>query len=727
MLFQKQFPFVQQQNSMDCGVACLAMIARHHGQHYTVADLLGHCTLTKNGLLAQDISRLAEKLGFRTLLVKVSFESLAQQVPLPCIVHWNREHYVTVYHIDRQTVHYADPASGLHTCTREEFLRQWRADQQEGFVLLVETTPAFFASPLQTTQLNKARLGFVGKYITQYRLYFCLLAVSLVFGCLFQLALPFVTQCIVDYGIAYQDIDFIYLAATALMLIYVFSTAADFIRSRLLIHLSARVNIFIISDFLTKLMNLPISFFDSRFKGDLLQRIRDHDRIERFLTDTLLKSLFSGFIVLILSFALWYYSAIIFYVFLGCTALEIGWIFLHLKQMRTNDNELFTLASREQSKLYEMINSIQDIKLNNIEKKMRWEWEKIQTLLFRQNILKLNLNQKQNGGSRFFSYLLVVLVNLIGAVQVVHQTLSFGSLIAIIFIIGQMNAPISQLLSLILQGYSAKFSLERLGEIYGRADEDSAVSPADQAGIVLNDIRLENVSFHFPGNEQHVLRNLSLTIPVGKVTAIVGQSGSGKTSLIKLLLKFYSADSGSIMVGQREFASINAVNWRDKCGSVLQDSFIFSNSIADNICLDESVDEARLIRAAKMANIHAFIDSLPRKYQTVIGENGLGISQGQRQRILIARTIYKDPEVIFFDEATNALDANNEKEIMANLEPFLQGKTVVVSAHRLSTVKYADQIILLHDGRIVEIGTHEQLLENRKGYYQLVENQLTLS
>ncbi|WP_151088601.1 peptidase domain-containing ABC transporter [Hymenobacter baengnokdamensis] len=727
MLFQKPFPFVQQQNSMDCGVACLAMIARHYGQYYTVADLLGHCTLTKNGLLAQDVSRLAEKLGFRTLLAKVPFESLARQVPLPCIVHWNREHYVVAYRIDRQTVYYADPASGLRTCTRQEFLRQWRGDQPEGFALLIETTPAFYATPLQTTQLNKAQLSFVGKYITQYRLYFSLLAVSLLFGCLLQLALPFVTQWIVDYGIAYRDVDFIYLAAAALLLIYVSSTAVDFIRSRLLIHLSTRVNIFIISDFLIKLMSLPISFFDSRFKGDLLQRIRDHDRIERFLTDTLLRSFFSVFTALILAGALWYYSARIFGVFLGCTALEIGWIFMHLKQMRTNDNELFTLASREQSKLYEMINSIQDIKLNNIEKKIRWEWEKIQALLFRQNIIKLNLSQKQNGGARFFSYLLIVLVNLIGAVQVVHQTLSFGSLIAITFIIGQLNAPISQLLSLILQGYSARFSLERLGEIYGREDESSAVAPADRSGITLGDIRLENVSFHFPGSEQQVLQNLSLTIPVGKVTAIVGQSGSGKTSLIKLLLKFYTADSGSIRVGRREFTSINAINWRDKCGSVLQDSFIFADSIAANICLDEYLDEARLVKAARMANIHVFIDSLPRKYQTVIGENGLGISQGQRQRILIARTIYKNPEVIFFDEATNALDANNEKEIMANLAPFLAGRTVIVSAHRLSTVKYADQIILLHDGRIVEIGTHEQLLANRKGYYQLVENQITLS
>lgn len=727
MLFQKQFPFVQQQNSMDCGVACLAMIARYHGQPYAVADLLGHCTLTKNGLLAQDVSRLAEKLGFRTLLIKVPFESLARQIPLPCIVHWNREHYVVVYRIGRHLVHYADPASGLHTCSHAEFLRQWQADQHEGFALLLETTPAFYASPLHTPQLNKAQLGFVSKYLTQYRLYFGLLALSLLFGCLLQLALPFVTQWIVDYGIAYRDIDFIYLAAAALLLLYVFSTAVDFIRSRLLVHLSARVNIFIISDFLIKLMSLPISFFDSRFKGDLLQRIRDHDRIERFLTDTLLRSIFSVFTALILSFALWYYSASIFCVFLGCTALEIGWIFLHLKQMRTNDNELFMLASREQSKLYEMVNSIQDIKLNNIEKKIRWEWEKIQALLFRQNIIKLNLSQKQNGGSRFFSYLLIVLVNLIGAVQVVQQTLSFGSLIAIIFIIGQLNAPISQVLSLILQGYSARFSLERLGEIYGREDESSAVAPADRAGIVLDDIRLQDVCFRFPGSEQPVLRHLSLTIPVGKVTAIVGQSGSGKTSLIKLLLKFYAADSGLITVGEREFDAINAVNWRDKCGSVLQDSFIFADSIAANICLAEHVDEARLVQAAKMANIHVFIDSLPRKYQTVIGENGLGISQGQRQRILIARAVYKNPEVIFFDEATNALDANNEKEIMANLEPFLAGKTVIVSAHRLSTVKYADQIILLRDGRIVEIGTHEQLLGNRQSYYELVENQLTLS
>lgn len=727
MFFKKSFPFIQQQNTMDCGLACVAMIAKYYGRNYSLLELLSYTTLTKNGLYAQDISRVAESLGFRTLLIKVNSDELKKQVSLPCIVHWNSDHYITVYKIKNDTVFFADPSMGLSKCSFAEFKNHWYDQEEKGFVLLLEPTPHFFNNPVKTTKTNKATLNFILKYVVQYKLYFYLILVSLFLGCLLQFILPFLTQWIIDYGITVKDKDFVYLAAAVLMIIYLSSTLIDFIRSRLLIHLSTRVNIFIISDFLIKLMNLPLSFFDSRFKGDLIQRIRDHDRIERFLTDTLLRSFFSVFSVIIFSIALCYYNAFIFGLFAVFTGMEIGWIFIYLKKMRVNDNKVFHLMSEDQSKLYEIINGIQEIKLNNIEKKVRWEWERIQAGLFKENVEKLTLSQRQNGGAKFFSYSLLVAVNLVGALLVIQNKISMGSLIAILFTLNQLNAPISQILSLILQGYSAKFSLERLGEIYEKNDDHELISPKVSEIPDAISIILDNVSFSFTEDiDQCTLKNISLVIPAGKTTAIVGMSGSGKTTLIKLLLKFYSPLSGRILIGDNSLEEINSTSWRDKCGSVLQDSFIFSDSIAGNIALDEFIDGQKLDNAVKMANIHTFITSLPLKYQTRIGENGIGISQGQKQRILIARAIYKNPDIIFFDEATNALDANNEKVIMQNLSSFFQGKTVIISAHRLSTVKNADQIILIDEGKIIEVGSHQDLLAHKHKYYQLVENQLTL-
>lgn len=729
MIFSTSFPFIQQNDSTDCGLACVAMIAKFYGKNISVAELQTQITLTKNGLYAQDLSRVAESLGFRSLLVKIDIDKLRKKVSAPCIIHWNRNHFITVYKVTKSKVFYADPATGLLSCSIENFITNWYSQGTDGYALLLETTPQFYNSfaGQKTASINKASISYILKYLVKYRLHFSLLIVSLLIGSILQLLLPFLTQWIIDYGISYKDSDFVYLAVGALFTVYLSSTLIDFLRSRLLIHLSSRVNIFIISDFLIKLMNLPLTFFDGRFKGDLIQRIRDHDRIERFLTDTLLKSIFSVFSVIIFSFALAYYNAPIFAVFLVFTSFEIGWIFFYLQRMRTNDNKIFGLMSQDQSKLMEIINGIQEIKLNNIEKKIRWEWERIQAALFKENVEKLNLSQQQNGGAKFFSYFLIVVVNLIGAILVIQGKLTFGGFIAILFIIAQLNAPISQILTLVLQGYTAKFSLERMGEVYSKEDDsEKELQPLRENSN--KEIKFANLDFSFSNDPNNLtLKNISLTIPSNKVTAIVGMSGSGKTTLIKLLLKFYKPLQGCITIDGADLETINSVSWRDSCGSVLQESYIFSDTIGGNIALAEVTDYPKMESAAKMANIHTFIESLPAKYNTRIGENGLGLSQGQKQRILIARAIYKEPDILFFDEATNALDANNEKVIMENLQSFFKGRTVVISAHRLSTVKNADQIILVDNGCIVEVGNHLNLLANKNKYYHLVENQLTLS
>jgi len=726
-MFSTPFPFIKQNDSTDCGLACLAMVSAYFGKKIKISTLAENTTLTKNGLYAQDIGRVAEQLGFRTLLIKTDLDSLANKLNGPCIIHWKKDHFITLYKISKKEVHYADPAYGILKVDVKEFKKSWYANDDAGFAILLDVTPQFYKTEKTKdgVAVNKASAGYIFQYLSKYKLHLTLLLLSLFIGSVLQLMLPFFTQWIIDDGISNFDTDFIYLTVGALFVIYLTSTMIDFLRSRLLIHLSSRVNIFIISDFLIKLMNLPLVFFDGRFKGDLIQRVRDHDRIERFLTDTLLKSIFSVFSVLIFSCALAYYNLTIFLIFLVCTGLEVGWIFVYLSKMRINDNKIFQLMSQDQSKLFEIINGIQEIKLNNIEKKIRWEWERIQAALFKENVEKLDLSQKQNGGAKFFSYFLVVCVNLIGAIAVIRGHMTLGSLIAVLFILAQLNAPISQILTLILQGYTAKFSLERMGEIYIKEDENDNCTTA--IAETEKGITLENISFSFNNDINYcTLKNISLTIPPNKITAIVGMSGSGKTTLIKLLLKFYQPIQGDILIGNQSLSKINPISWRDKCGSVLQDSFIFSDTIGGNISLGEYLDYEKLKSAAQMANIHVFIDSLPNKYQTKIGENGLSLSQGQKQRILIARAIYKQPQILFFDEATNALDANNEKVITENLAPFFKGRTVVISAHRLSTIKNADQIILIDNGRIVEIGNHIDLLANRNKYYNLVENQLTI-
>jgi ATP-binding cassette subfamily B protein len=724
-----KFPFFKQYDAMDCGPTCIRMIAAFYGKSYSLQKLRELAHITREGVSLLGLSEAAEAIGFRTIGARITFEQL-HQAPKPCVVHWDQEHFVVVYKLKKGKVYVADPAFGLVEYTEAEFKKHWlatvRHGEEKGICLLFDPMPKFFE--LDGEESNRGQFRFLLKYLKPHRKLVTQLILGFIAGSLIQLIFPFLTQSIVDVGINTQDLDFIYLVLAAQMMLFFSRMTVDFIRSWILLHISTRINISIISDFLIKLMKLPIGFFDTKMIGDLLQRIGDHRRIERFLTSQSLNVVFSVFNIVIFSIVLIIYKLSIFLVFILGSALYILWVFMFLKKRRELDFRQFVQLSDNQSKLIQLINGMQEIKLNNYERQKRWEWERIQARLFKVNIRSLSLQQYQQAGSVFINETKNIVITVLAATAVVNGSMTLGMMLAIQYIIGQMNSPLDQMVEFMQVSQDAKISLERLSEIHTQKDEEQ-----DQAGKITSlppnpDISVSDLVFQYEGpNSPKVLNNINLQIPKGKVTAIVGTSGSGKTTLVKLLLGFYPPISGSIKVGSADLAQFKQQWWRSQCGAVMQDGFIFSDTIANNIALPEDeVDKERLAYAVRLANIQEFIESLPLNYNTKIGPEGVGLSQGQKQRILIARAIYKNPEFIFFDEATNALDANNEKVILENLNEFFAGKTVVVVAHRLSTVKNAHQIAVLEKGQLVELGSHEELTALKGAYYNLVKNQLEL-
>ena len=724
------FPFFPQHDAMDCGPSCLRMIAKHYGRHYTLESLRQKSHISREGVSMLGISAAAEEIGFKTIGVHISFNQLRNEVPLPCIVHWRQNHFVVVYKIKNDTVFVADPASGLLKYTVKEFLNGWisrksDADSDEGVALLLEPQPEFYSADGEKP--DKAKFSFILQYLKPYKKLIVQLFMGMLIGTLLQLIFPFFTQSIVDYGIGNNNINFVTLILIAQLTLYAAQTAVEFIRSWILLHISTRINISIISDFLIKLMRLPIGFFDTKMIGDLMQRIGDHQRIESFLTSSTLNTLFSFVTFVVFAFVLAFYSFKLLIVFLIGSALYVLWVLIFLKYRREIDYKRFSQASAEQSNLIQLITGMQEIKLNNCEKQKRWEWENIQAKLFKVSISGLRLSQWQQSGAIFINEIKNILISFISARAVINGDMSLGMMMAVQTIVGQLNSPISQMIGFIQSAQDAKISLERLGEIHNRPNESengdgkTSIFPDDKS------ISIDNLTFHYDTLSDAVLKDVNLTIPEGKITAIVGMSGSGKTTLIKLLLGFYPPTKGNIRIGGLNLSNIDPQAWRARCGTVMQDGFIFSESIAKNIAIGEDhIDEHRLLNAAKIANIQDMIENLPLGYNTKIGQEGNGISQGQKQRILIARAVYKDPHYIFLDEATNSLDANNEHVIMDNLQEFFKGRTVVVVAHRLSTVKNADQIVVLNHGEITEIGTHNELVAKHGVYYTLVKNQLEL-
>ncbi|MEA2106730.1 MAG: peptidase domain-containing ABC transporter [Bacteroidota bacterium] len=728
------FPFYKQLDAMDCGPSCVRMIAKYYGKNYTLQTLRDKSYITREGVSMLGISDAAEAIGFRSMGVRITFEQLVKEAPLPCIAHWNQNHFVVVYKI-KQTkkgvfVHVADPARGIIKFTKEEFISGWantkEDGEEKGLCLLLETTPDFYSA--EDEKPDKSGFKFLFSYLRPYKKIITQLFLGLILGSLLQLIFPFLTQSIVDKGINNQDLGFVTLIIIAQLVLIFSRTIVEFIRSWILLHLGTRINISLISDFLIKMMKLPVSFFDSKMIGDLIQRIGDHRRIESFLTSSTLNILFSFVNLIIFGIVLFIYSVNIFLIFLVGSVLYTLWVYLFMKKRRELDNRRFAQLSDNQSNIIQLITGMQEIKLNNCEKQKRWEWERIQARLFRVNIASLSLNQYQQAGGVFINEVKNIIITFIAAKSVIDGNMTLGMMLAVQYIMGQLNSPINQMISFLQSTQDAKISMERLGEIHQKDDEESDETPKIDILPETRDLNVEKVSFQYEGpHSPFVLDEVDLNIPEQKITAIVGTSGSGKTTLIKLLLGFYQPVKGKIKLGDQYLINISNRMWRDKCGVVMQDGFIFSDSIANNIAVsDEIPDRKKLLHAVKVANIQEFIESLPLGYNTKIGQNGVGLSQGQKQRILIARAVYKNPEFIFFDEATNALDANNERVIMENLGQFFKGKTVVVVAHRLSTVKNADQIVVLEKGKLVEKGTHAELTKKKGAYYELVRNQLEL-
>lgn len=726
----KKFPFYKQYDQMDCGPTCLRMIAKHYGKTYSLQYLREHSYISREGVSLLGISEAAEQIGLRTLAVKLTLEQLLQEAPLPCIVHWRQNHFIIVHHTTKRHVFVADPARGLIKMTIEDFKKGWLSDRKfgndQGIALLLETTPEFYKT--EGEELNKTGFRFLFSYLFKYKKLLVQLVLGLLLGSGLQLIFPFLTQSIVDFGINNQDISFIYLILFAQLALFLGQISVEFIRGWILLHIGARINISLISDFLIKLMKLPISFFDTKMIGDLLQRINDHYRIESFLTSTSLSTLFSLVNFVIFGAVLFFYNPLIFWIFLAGSVLYVAWILIFLKKRKDIDYKRFEQLSENQSKIIQLIKGMQEIKLHNSEKQKRWGWERIQAKLFKVNVKGLALDQYQQAGGFFANELKNILISFVAAKSVIDGQMTLGMMLAVQYIIGQLNGPLNQLISFIRTAQDAKISLERLGEIHNRKDEeDSEVAKVDilpeSGDLVLKDLTFQYGGPHSP----KVLKDLDVVIPKGKTTAIVGTSGSGKTTLLKLLLKFYEPTEGEILMGDLNLRNIRNRLWREQCGVVMQDGYLFSESIAQNIAIGEEViDAMRLMQAVKVANIQPFIEALPLGYNTVIGDDGIGISGGQKQRLLIARAVYKNPNYIFFDEATSSLDANNESTIMKNLEEFFKGKTVVVVAHRLSTVKNADQILVLEKGELIEQGNHAQLTAKRGAYYRLVKNQLEL-
>ena len=730
----KTIESLHQHDSMQCGIASLQMVCKYFGREYTLDSLSKLCFATTEGVSMLGINEAANTLGLHTVCARISIVML-NEAPLPCILHWNQNHFVVLYKIKKSKKFYvADPGKGLVAYTLDEFKQHWISTnsngEDKGIAMFLETTPAFFTYKMQDEEniKEKRSFRFLFGYVKKYRKYFGQIILGLVVGSLLQLVLPFLTQSIVDVGIKNQDIGFVWLILLGQLMLTISRTAIDFIRRWLLLHISLRINISLVSDFFIKLLKLPMSFFDTKLMGDLMQRMNDHSRVNNFLTQQTLNIAFAMLTFVVFSVVLFFYNKLVFVIFLLGSILYGVWMALFLKRRKVLDYELFEQQAINNNKTYEFITSMQEIKLQDCEQRRRWEWEDTQADLFGVQMKSLKLQQTQEAGSIFINEVKNIIITVVAATAVIHGQMTLGMMLAVQYIIGQLNSPVEQLMNFFYSLQDVKISLERINEIHQMDDENGEEGLLTSIEDKNEGIDIKSIMFKY---DQHALRktidNVNIHIPQGNVTAIVGASGSGKTTLIRLMLGYYSVLEGKINIGNTDINKLNKKWWRRQCGVVMQDGVIFSESIARNIAVDDGdIDKERLLKAAEIACIKDYVMALPLKFNTKIGRDGVGLSQGQKQRILIARAVYKNPDYIFLDEATNSLDANNERSIVENLDKFYKGKTVVIVAHRLSTVKNADQIVVIDHGKVVEVGNHESLTAKRGAYYNLVKNQLEL-
>ena len=730
----KKIAIIHQHDSMQCGIACLQMVCKYFGREYSMDSLSKLCFATTEGVSLLGINEAANTLGLHATCARAT-TSILSEVPLPCILHWNQNHFVVLYKVkNRKKFYVADSGKGLVTYDLNEFKKHWistRANgEDKGIAMFLETTPAFFTYKMKGEENVKEKRSFcfLFGYVKKYRKYFGQIILGLIVGSLLQLVLPFLTQSIVDVGIKNQDIGFVWLILLGQLMLTISRTAIDFIRRWLLLHISLRINISLVSDFFIKLLKLPMSFFDTKLMGDLMQRMNDHSRVNNFLTQQTLNITFAMLTFMVFSVVLFFYNKLVFAIFLLGSILYGGWMTLFLKRRKVLDYELFEQQAINNNKTYEFITSMQEIKLQDCEQRRRWEWEDTQADLFGVQMKSLKLQQIQEAGSIFINEVKDIIITVVAATAVIHGQMTLGMMLAVQYIIGQLNSPVEQLMNFFYSLQDVKISLERINEIHQMDDENGKEGLKTSIENKDEGINIKNIMFKYDPHALHeTIDDVNIHIPQGKVTAIVGASGSGKTTLIRLMLGYYPVLEGQINIGNTDINTINKKWWRRQCGVVMQDGVIFSESIARNIAVDDgNIDKERLLKAAEIACIKDYVMALPLKFNTKIGRDGVGLSKGQKQRILIARAVYKNPDYIFLDEATNSLDANNERSIVENLDKFYKGKTVVIVAHRLSTVKNADQIVVIDHGKVVEEGNHESLTAKRGAYYNLVKNQLEL-
>lgn len=722
----KRFPVEYQMDSQDCGPACLKIIAKYFGKYYSLQFLRDRCCMTKEGVSLRDLSMGAESIGLRTLSIRCTIKELVNDVPFPAIVFWNNNHFIVVYGADKKYIWVSDPAKGRLKYTHEEFMNGWYLrDENYGVLLAAEATAEFKDSQAEKEQKKNSFISII-KYFLPYKYNFIHVLIIMLFVTLLQGILPFISKAVIDVGIKTTDVNFINMVLVGNIAILVSIMIFNVLRDWILMHITSRVNIALISDYLIKLMKLPVTFFENKLLGDILQRAQDHERIRSFIMNNSLSLIFSAFTFILFTFILLIYNAVIFYIFLAGSVLYVIWVLLFLSIRKKLDWEYFDLISKNQSYWVETVTAIQDIKIYNYEKHRRWKWEGIQARLYHVNKRVLAVTNAQNLGAQFIESVKNMAIVFFCASAVIHGTITFGVMISTQFIIGMLNGPLVQFINFIVSGQYAKISFLRINEIRQLEDESQLLTNGTNTTIWPENktIILENVHFQYTLNSPLVLQNVFLTIPANKVTAIVGGSGSGKSTLLKLLARLYKPTHGNIKMGDVNVNLFNLVQWREMCGIVMQDGKTFNDTILNNIVLDdENIDYEKLRKVCNIAQIEKEINEMPKGFETIIGENGRGLSGGQKQRLLIARALYKNPKLLFLDEATNSLDAINERKIVDALNGAFKDRTVIVVAHRLSTIRNADQIVVLDKGFIVETGTHDTLLEKKRYYFDLIASQ----